>query len=97
MYCMYDAVFAIHTHTLIHTHTHTHTHIHTHTHTQHARACVHTHTQLVEDWNVNAPSFTFTKLDADNEEHHKLVNEYWSWQGDFDGRGPEPIDGKIFK
>ena len=82
------------------THTHTlipHTHIHTHTHTHTTCARVHTHTQLVEDWNVDAPSFTFTKLDADNEEHRKLVNEYWSWQGDFDGRGPEPIDGKIFK
>ena len=70
--------------------THAHTCAHTHT-----RAC--THTQLVEDWNVDAPSYTFTKLDPENEEHHKMVNEYLLWKGDFGGQGPEPVDGKIFK
>ena len=53
--------------------------------------------QLVEDWNVDAPSYTFTKLDSDNEEDRKMVNEYLLWKGDFEGRGPEPQDGKIFK
>ena len=62
----------------------------THTHT-------HTHTQLVDSWNIDAPSYNFTKLDPDSEEDRKFVNEFLLWKGDFGGRGPEPVDGKIFK
>ena len=67
--------------------THTHTHTYTHTVNQ----------QLVDSWNVDAPSYDFTKLDPENEEHRKMVNEFLVWKGDFEGRGPEPTDGKIFK
>ena len=66
--------------------THTHTHAHTHTHT-------HTHTQLTDDWNVDAESYKFTKLDPDNEEDRKTINRYLTWEG-FD---VEIADGKIFK
>jgi elongation factor 1-gamma len=52
---------------------------------------------LVDSWNVDAPSYDFEKLDPDNEDHRKMVNEYLLWEGDFEGRGPEPADGKIFK
>lgn len=52
---------------------------------------------LVDSWNIDAPSYTYTKLDPENEKHRKVVNEFLIWKGDFGGRGPEPIDGKIFK
>ena len=89
----------MHTHTM---HTHTHTQTHACTHTTHTRAHhmhthAHTHTQLVDDWNIDAPSYSFSKLDLEKEETRKLVNEYLLWTGDFEGRGPEPVDGKIFK
>ena len=49
---------------------------------------------MVEDWNYDAGSYTFTKLDPDNEEHRKTVNKFFLWEGDFGG---EVADGKIFK
>jgi len=49
----------------------------------------------VEDWNVDAPSYTFTKLDPDSEEDKQTINKFFLWEGDFGGR---PVaDGKIFK
>lgn len=51
--------------------------------------------ELVEDWNIDAESYTFTKLDPDNPEHHKMVDQYLLWEGDFGGK--ELADGKIFK
>ena len=52
--------------------------------------------QLVESWNTDAPSYTFTKLDPDNEEHRKMVNDFLAWKENLEGRGPI-VDGKIFK
>lgn len=52
--------------------------------------------QLVEDWNTDAPSYSFRKLDPDNEEHQKMVNEFLLWEGNFPG-GREVADGQIFK
>lgn len=52
-------------------------------------------TQLVEDWNIDAGSYSFTKLDPTNPDHKKMVNEFLLWEGDFGGR--EVADGKIFK
>lgn len=51
--------------------------------------------QLVEDWNIDAESYTFTKLDPDNEADRETVNKYFLWEGDFGGRNV--ADGKIFK
>ena len=39
--------------------------------------------QLVEDWNIDAESYTFTKLDPDNEADRETVNKYFLWEGDF--------------
>ena len=51
--------------------------------------------QLVPDWNIDAPSYEFKKLDPSNEEHHAIVDKYFSWEGDFGGKTVQ--DGKIFK
>jgi elongation factor 1-gamma len=50
---------------------------------------------LVEDWNTDAPSYKFEKLDPDSAEDKVTVNKYFSWEGDFGGR--PVVDGKIFK
>ena len=51
--------------------------------------------QLNEDWNIDAPSYEYKKLDPTNEEHRQMINKYLLWEGDFGGR--EVQDGKIFK
>ena len=51
--------------------------------------------QLVEDWNVDAESYDFTKLDPDNEADKQTVNKYLLWEGDFGGKAV--ADGKVFK
>ena len=54
----------------------------------------------MEDWNIDAPSYTFTKLDPDSDEDRATVNKYLLWEGDFsDENGKQrPVkDGKIFK
>jgi len=50
---------------------------------------------LNEDWAIDSPSYKFTKLDADNPDHKKIVNEYLLWEGDFGGK--QFNQGKIFK
>jgi len=51
--------------------------------------------KLNEDWNIDAESYNFRKLDWDNEEDKKLINLYLMQEGDFPGR--PPVDqGKIF-
>ena len=49
----------------------------------------------MEDWNVDAPSFNFVKLDPDDEANRETVNKFFLWEGDFGGK--EVADGKIFK
>lgn len=51
--------------------------------------------QLVEDWNVDAVSYAFTKLDPDKEQDKATVNKFFSWEGDFGGK--KVADGKVFK
>jgi len=52
---------------------------------------------LVPDWNVDAPSYKFEKLDHTSEETKTLVKEYFSWDGAFSHIGKKFFDGKIFK
>ena len=51
--------------------------------------------QLNEDWNIDAPSYKFTKLDVENPEHKKIINEYLLMEGDFGGKTFN--QGKVFK
>ena len=51
--------------------------------------------QLVDDWNVDAESYDFEKLDPDNEGDRETVNKFFLWEGDFGNR--KVADGKILK
>ncbi|CAJ0577784.1 unnamed protein product, partial [Mesorhabditis spiculigera] len=51
--------------------------------------------ELSPDWQVDYESYEWKKLDPKSEETKKTVNEYWMWEGDFDGR--KFNQGKIFK
>ena len=44
---------------------------------------------------IDAPSYTFVKLNPDSKEDRATVNKYW--EGDFNGKQREVKDGKIFK
>lgn len=59
--------------------------------TYHSLSC----TQLNEDWNIDAESYSFTKLNPDSEEDKATVNKFLLWEGDFGGN--EVADGKTFK
>eukprot|EP00794_Sanderia_malayensis_P020011 gene20011-21972_t len=48
---------------------------------------------LCEDWQVDSPSFKFTKLDWDNEEHRKLMGEYLAQE---EVGGKPVVDAKLF-
>jgi len=51
--------------------------------------------ELSPDWAVDYESYNWKKLDADTPETKKLVQEYFAWEGDFDGK--KFNQGKIFK
>lgn len=50
---------------------------------------------LSDDWTVDYESYDWKKLDANDEKTKQLVKEYFSWEGDFDGK--KFNQGKIFK
>jgi len=50
---------------------------------------------LSPDWTIDYESYKWTKLDPKDEKTKKMVNEYWAWEGDFDGK--KFNQGKIFK
>lgn len=50
---------------------------------------------LSPDWTIDYESYNWTKLDPNDEKTKKLVKEYFSWEGDFDGK--KFNQGKIFK
>jgi len=51
--------------------------------------------KLSEDWQIDFESYEWKKLDPNSEETKKTVNEYFLWEGDFDGK--KFNQGKIFK
>ncbi|VDN04358.1 unnamed protein product [Thelazia callipaeda] len=50
---------------------------------------------LSPDWQVDYESYDWKKLDPADEKTKKLVNEYFMWEGEFDGKTFS--QGKIFK
>ncbi|KAI2799622.1 hypothetical protein RDWZM_009684 [Blomia tropicalis] len=50
---------------------------------------------LADDWTVDYQSYDWKKLDADDEKTKTMVKEYFSWEGNFDGK--KFNQGKIFK
>jgi len=52
---------------------------------------------LVPDWNVDAPSYKFEKLDPAADSTKLLVKEYFSWEGAFAHLGKPFAVGKVFK
>lgn len=51
--------------------------------------------ELSSDWTVDYDSYTWRKIDPDTDEAKKLIKEYFTWEGDFDGK--KFNQGKIFK
>jgi len=51
---------------------------------------------LCEDWNVDAPSYKWTKLDPDNEADKKKINDYLMWKEDLTHNGKKFKDGELF-
>lgn len=50
---------------------------------------------LSSDWTIDYESYEWKKLDPTDEKTKKMVNEYFSWEGDFDGK--KFNQGKILK
>merc|ERR1711879_858528 len=42
--------------------------------------------EMCEDWNTDYDCYTWEKLDSDNAEHRLKVQEYFAWEGKFDGK-----------
>jgi elongation factor 1-gamma len=51
--------------------------------------------ELSPDWQVDYESYDWTKVDPKAESTKKLIKEYLTWEGDFDGK--KFNQGKIFK
>lgn len=49
----------------------------------------------MEDWNIDASSYNFTKLNPDSDVDRSTINKYLLWEGDFGGK--LVADGKVFK
>jgi len=50
---------------------------------------------LSPDWQIDYESYSWQKLNADDAATKTMVNEYFSWAGDFGGK--KFNQGKIFK
>ncbi|KXJ29902.1 Elongation factor 1-gamma [Exaiptasia diaphana] len=54
-------------------------------------------TLLNDSWNIDAPSYKWTKLDINNEEDKKKINDYLLWDENLSYDGKKLEDGEIFK
>lgn len=50
---------------------------------------------MCPDWTTDYESYEWRKMDPNNESDRKLVDQFWSWEGDFKGKKFQV--GKIFK
>ena len=57
--------------------------------------CFNLFLQLSPDWQVDYESYEWKKLDINSEETKKMVQEFFAWEGDFNGKTFN--QGKIFK
>lgn len=49
-------------------------------------------------YNVDSPSYNFTKLDVSKEEDREIISDFWAWEGEFKSMGGLKFqDGKIYK
>lgn len=51
--------------------------------------------ELASDWQVDYESYSWKKLSPDDEETKQLVSQFFTWEGDFNGK--KFNQGKIFK
>lgn len=51
--------------------------------------------EMCEDWKVDYDCYTWEKLDSDNADHRLKVQEYFAWEGKFDGKSF--YEGKTWK
>jgi elongation factor 1-gamma len=51
--------------------------------------------ELCEDWNTDYDCYSWEKLDSDKPEHRLMVQEYFAWEGKFDGK--TFYEGKTWK
>ena len=51
--------------------------------------------ELAPDWQVDYESYSWKRLNADDEETKKLVNQYFLWEGEHNGK--KFNQGKIYK
>jgi len=52
--------------------------------------------QLSDDWNIDAPSYKWTKLDIDNEDDKKKISDYLMWKEDLTYNDKKFEDGELF-
>jgi len=51
--------------------------------------------KLSDDWKVDYDTYEWSKLDTDNAADRKKIQEYFAWEGDFDGKKFQ--DAKVYK
>jgi len=52
---------------------------------------------LNDSWNIDAPSYSWRKMDINNAEDKKIINDYLMWDENMTHNGLKLEDGEIFK